>query len=667
MKRIIGILALVFSVLTVFAQSKATTEADELFIQEAFVEAVQAYREAFLKEPSAVQKARIVYQIAECYRMMDDVSAAKDWYRKSIKAKHNNPKHYYYLGKMLLQEGNYKEAIDMFENYQNMEPNSVLGANGIASAKKAMEWEADPTRWVVTNEEVINSSSIDMDPSFLDKRNTTLVFTSSREGSTGKDLDQRTGENFQDLWFTEKDRKGRWSEPALLDPTINTEVNEGSAELNAKKNTIYFTRCPIEKKEKVGCNIMKASYVGAKVGAVEMVNLKKEGEQKFTVGQPTMDKRETVLVFSADFEGGQGGKDLWLIEYDKKAKEWSEPKNLGPKVNTPGDEMFPFLHDNGNLYFSSDGHIGMGGLDIVVSKSIGENRWGEPENMKVPMNSNSDDYGIVFNKTKKEGFFSSDREGGRGKSDIYSFFYPPLVFALQGSVSDKESGKPIEGVTVEVSGSDGSMFSTTTGADGSYKFAENGLQRYINEEVNYSISVRKKDYLIAKDRISTVDAQESMTFVLDFLLQFSPPNKAIELPEVLYELDKATLLPQSKDSLDYLYKILVDNPTAVIELRAHTDTRGDAKYNLELSQRRAQSCIDYLSQKGIPMERMEAKGYGETMPRITDAEIAELPEAAKEEAHQQNRRTEFVVLNYDYIPKDKIEAPKAPSEDEEEN
>ncbi len=657
MRTILMLLLCLFAQATMVAQSKATQQADEEFEQEAYLEALKSYKEAFLKESAPVQKARIVYQIAECYRLTDDTKNAKEWYEKSIRAKHNNPKHYYYLGKMLLEEGKYKEAIERFEDYSSAAPNSVLGANGIASAKKSMEWGEDATRWVVVNEEVINSSARDMDPSFLDKRNTTLIFTSGREGSTGKDIDYRTGENFQDIWFTEKDRKGRWSEPALLDPAVNTEVNEGSAELNAKRNTIYFTRCPIEKKEKVGCNIMQANYVGGRISDMQKVNLKKEGEEKFTVGQPTVDKRETVLVFSADFDGGLGGKDLWMIVYDKKTKEWSDPENLGPKINTPGDEMYPFLHDEGDLYFASDGHIGMGGLDILVSKPIGENRWGEPENMRSPINSNSDDYGIVFNKSKKEGFFSSDRPGGRGKDDIYSFYYPPMEFALQGTVMDKDSGEPLEGVTIEVAGSDGTAFSTTTDAQGKYQFADNGLQRYINGEVNYGITVRKQDYLIAKDRISTVGAQESMTFVMDFLLQFSPPNKVIELPEVLYELDKAELLPQSKDSLDYLYKILVDNPSAVIELRSHTDSRGDDAYNLELSQRRAQSCIDYLSQKGIDEARMEAKGFGETSLRISDAEIEKLPtEEEKEAAHAKNRRTEFVVLNFDYIPQDKIEA-----------
>lgn len=650
----------------VFAQSKATEKADELFEQEAYIEAVQAYREAFLKEPAPVQKARIVFQIAESYRLANDTENAKDWYQKSIKAKHNNPMHYYYLGKMHLQEGNYDAAISQFENYKNAEPNSELGDNGIASAKAAQEWGDKPTRWVVTNEEVINSAATDMDPSFLDKRNTTLVFTSSREGSTGKDLDKRTGENFQDLWFTEKDRKGRWSEPALLDPTINTEVNEGSAELNAKKNTIYFTRCPMSKKEVLGCDVMKATYVGGKVSNITKVELKKEGEESFTTGQPTLDKREEVLVFSSDFEGGQGGQDLWMIVYDKKAKEWSEPKNLGPKINTPGDEMYPFLHDDGSLYFSSDGHVGLGGLDIFVSKSIGEFRWGDPENMMVPINSSYDDYGIVFNKTKKEGFFSSNRDGGRGKDDIYSFYYPPMVFALQGTVKDKDSDEPIQDATVEIAGSDGAAFSALTDANGAFAFAENGLQRYINGDVNYSITVRKKDYLIAKDRISTVDAQESMTFVVDFLLQYSTPDQAIELPEVLYELDKADLLPQSKDSLDYLYQIMVDNPTIEIELRAHTDSRGDDAYNMELSQRRAQSCIDYLISKGVDPDRMKAQGYGETMPRVTDEEIAALPsEDIKEKAHQMNRRTEFVVLSFNYIPKDKIETEDSSSEDED--
>jgi len=638
------------------AQEKETEKADELYQMEAFSDAVEAYKEAYVKEINASQKARIIFQIAESYRQMNQIKDAQSWYDKSIRAKHTNPLQYYYLAQCLMQSEKYQEAIEKFEEAKKADVKlSEIADRGIKGCQNAMAWKKDPTRYVVANENIINSSGSDFAPAFLDKRNSIVIFTSSRQGSSGDKQDVRTGENFQDLWVAERDRKGKWSEPYKFAAEINTEANEGSAKLDYKRGVIYFTRCLAEKKEKTYCDVLKASYVGGRVSGIQSIGLKEAGA-KYSVGQPALSKKEDVIVFVSDMEGGQGGNDLWAITYDKKAKAWSKPKNLGPKINTPGEEVFPYVHADGRLFYSTDGLAGMGGLDIYVAEEIGEARWGNPENLKVPINSSADDYGIIFNKLKNEGFFSSNRKDplGRGGDDVYSFFYPPLLFVLQGKIFDKDQKAPVEGVTVEIVGSDGNAKSVITGADGLYKFEGNDFQREIQENTSYSITVSKQDYLISRDKITTVGKEESTTFVKDFLIQYSPPNKAITLPEIRYETAKWNLLPASKDSLNFLFDILTNNPNITIELKAHTDSRGDDESNLVLSQKRAQSCVDYLISKGIAADRMVAKGYGETDLKVSDETIdAMSSEADKQEAHAKNRRTEFEITSTTYTPKGK--------------
>ncbi|HEX4887739.1 MAG TPA: OmpA family protein [Luteibaculaceae bacterium] len=641
--------ALLFS-LAVFAQTKNTKNADTEFANEKYSAAIESYKKCYSTEGSVVEKARIIFQIAECYRLMADLESAKSWYEKSIRAKHQDPKQYLYLAECYKQEGKFKEAIEKYTEFKRTAKDPAAD-QGIKACKLALEWTAKPTRFVVQAEEVLNSPAMDFAPAILDKKDNMIVFASSREGSSGNKIDERSGENFSDLYFSNKDKKGKWGEPVLLDPAINTEANEGAAKLNPKRSVMYFTRCEYEKKKSLGCDIYKANYSGGKFGEItKLADLKAEGEEAITVAHPTVNKTESTLVFAADYPGGQGGKDLWMITYDKKAKTWSKPQNLGPKINTDGDEMYPFIAESGELYFSSTGHIGMGGMDIFKANALDENKWGEVENMKVPVNSPKDDYGIYFTDPDK-GFFSSNRVGGRGKDDIYSFFYPPIQLVLKGTVYDKDNKKGVAGATVRVTGNDGTPFEKTTDAEGAYDFTDNNGQRFIQPEKIYAIEVLKKDYLVAKDKIATTGLNESTTFVQDFVIQYTPANKAIRMPEVQYELGKYNLLENSKDSLNFLLKILQDNPTIVVELQAHTDSRGDDAANLDLSQKRAQACVDYLISKGIPKERMVAKGYGETQLKITDEQIKTAGSKSEQEAlHQLNRRTEFSVLNSNYVP-----------------
>ncbi len=637
------------------AQKNHAKEANNAFNNEAYFNAIDLYKKAYSVTNKASDKARIIFQIAECYRLMTNASQAEVWYGKAVKAKYPDPIAVLHLADQMKLQAKYAEALKEYKKYQEKVPGDKRGEDGAKSCELAQEWRDNPTRYEVNMEILLNTAQYDFSPTFADKRNNQLIFTSSREGSTGSGIDERTGENFQDLYTSTRDKKGKWSEPTVLGAPVNTEHNEGSACLNKKRSEIFYTLCMNEKNKNLGCKIMTAKKAGKGYGEPTMVIGGADYGDTTNFGHPSVSDDGTTLFFASDMDGGKGGKDIWYIKYDKKAKTWGQPINV-ESINTAGNELFPYIHKNGNLYFSSDMHIGMGGLDIFMAEKSGEDQWGNVQNMKSPINSEADDYGIIFDGDEDRGFFTSNRSGGKGNDDILNFRMPPMLFALQCAVYDKDTKAPVPGARIKVIGTDNTSYEINTDENGGFNFEENGDDRYIKGEVTYSIQVDKQDYLVAKDQITTVGLEESTTFIKEFYIQYTSPDVAIEFPEVRYALDKWELQVNeevnSPDSLDYLFKTLTDNPTIVIELQAHTDSRGSASYNQRLSQKRAQSCVDYLVSKGIPSERMVPKGYGESKVRITDAEIKKLKTKQEQEAaHQKNRRTEFAVLNFDYVPK----------------
>lgn len=661
--RIIGVFALVTVLsLTVNAQKDYKLEADVAFDGLKYYKAIEMYKKAYTKESKKEVKAEILFQIAECYRGKSDGKQASVWYNKAIKARYENPIAIYYVADIYKSQGKYEEAIVEFNKYKAANPSDKRTADAIKSCELAKEWMGNPSRTVVNPMPLINSEDYDFSPVFADKKNQILYFSSTRQGATGEGLNDGTGMNFADLWQTKRDKKGKWSEPVVLNATINSAASEGASCLNKKRAEIYFTRCEVQKNGIAGCGIMKAKRAGQNWGAPEYITVT---EDTFTVGHPAISADDKMLVFASNMPGGQGGKDLWYITYNKKAKTWSQATNLGSEINTPGDEMFPFIRANGELYFSSNGHKTMGGLDIFKAASTGTNQWSGVENMKVPLNSASDDFGIVFEGDKDRGFFTTGREGGKGGDDIWEFYLPPMLFELAGVVKDVETGEILPGAVVKIIGTDGSSASATTDEKGNFYFIENGPARYINPATSYSIVVEKKKYLNAKGKETTVGHDKSKKFFHEYALQ-PFQDVVIKLPLIEYEYNKADLRPNSKDSLDYLYNIMTENPTIVIQLRSHTDFRGSGPYNKKLSQRRAQSCVDYLvKEKGIHADRIKAKGMGEAEP-IKGAAGVILDEkyikALKnkdlvEAAHQRNRRTDFKVVSDDFVP---TAAPPAP-------
>jgi peptidoglycan-associated lipoprotein len=660
------------------AQKNYIRDADRAFDSQQYYNASELYKKGLAKIKNKQEKARITYQIAECYRMMNDWKNAESWYSKAIKAKHNNDKMYLYFAEAKKINMKYDEAITAFQDYQKLVPSDPAGENGIKSSELAQKWKDNPTRYVVENMAQINSKDYDFSPTYGDKKHTSLVFTSKREGQTGSKIDPVSGTMYSDLFETKVDKNGKWSTPTTIQGDVNSALgNEGASCINKKGDKIYFTRCDQVKKKWITCKIYMSPKKGNSWGPPEMIDFGLDAAMldSFNFRHPTVSADEQVMIFSSDMTGSMGGQhsDLWMSTWDKKSKTWGKPVNMGPSINTAGREGFPYLSENGDLYFSSDGQLGMGGLDIFKAPLTDAKTWkfGTPENLKYPLNSSGDDFGIVFDGKKEKGYLTSNREGTKGADDIWSFYLPPLVFHLNGTITDCKYGPSVDvqDATVRMVGSDGSALEVKTDKDGKYKYD-------LLPEVSYVVTVfsdgkahstKADGYLNLPDKdkgkLTTVGEMTSKDFVLDFCLV--PAEQEIRFPAVLYDLNKSTLRPESKDSLNFLYQTLMDNPTIIIEISSHTDPRASDAYNDKLSLARAQACVDYLvNEKHIPKERLVAQGYGKRRPlRMPDGTVlndkyikSKKTKQEQEALYQLDRRTVFKVLSWNYIdpnaPKD---------------
>lgn len=638
---------------------KLLKKADASFEARQYFNALEMYKQVY-GSVSKDKKPLVLYKSGIACQEINDYKGAETYYQKAIASNFDDPTVYMRLAEVLKSQQKYPEAIVEYNNYKAKGGDAKRADLGVKSCELAQQWKDQPQRYKIENMSLINSKESDYAPSYSDKKYQTLIFTSRRDGALGsKELN--LGTNHSDIYETKLDKNGKWSTPVLLPPAISSPVNEGRGWVSKKGDLIFFTRCPEEKGKQNKCGIYMAKKQGSTWGEAQRLPFNVDSVQ---FGHPSLSADGKVLYFAAKMSGGYGGADIWSCTFDMKANSWGQPVNAGPAVNTAGDELYPTISDDGKkLYFSSNYHPGMGGLDIFVAEAGADGKFTKPvENLKSPMNSPADDFGIIFEGKKQKGYFTSNREGGKGSDDIWAFNLPPLVFNLKGIVLSegdnmgKGKDEPVEGVKVKIIGSDGTINEFTTGKDGSYKMDK------LKEKTTYTVSTEtgkaskssthnKDGFLANKDQrvVSTIGKDESTNFTADFAVK--PVVKELRMPEIQYALGSYELLPQSKDSLNYLYNILKDNPTIKVELSAHTDTRGKAVSNMTLSTARAQSCVDYLvKEKGIAPERLVAKGYGMTQPIISDAQIkAAKTKEEKEALHQKNRRTTFRVLSFDYV------------------
>ena len=414
--------ALIFTT-TVSAQKNFFKEAERYFNSGMVQRAIDSYLQAYPKaaklpsDPKAKKigsKGYIKYKLGDCYYRFREVDKAKEAYNTAIDLKYYNdqPDVYLKLGNVLKEMSDYDGAKSNYDKYYEL-TKDVRGKEGAESCVASMEMMKNKTRYKVTEENILNTDEYDFSPLYISKKYDEIYFTSNRKGATGEVENDRTGGQNKDVWHCIRDKKGNWSQPVILGSQINSEHDEGAACVDKKGKAIYFTRCIHDKKKSLGCDIYTSIKKGSKWETAEKLPLRPEGweDSAMAIGHPCLSPDDQYLLFASDMEGGQGGLDIWMSEYDKREKKWKKPVNLGPTINTPGNEMFPHIRPNGHLYISSDGHGGLGGLDIFKCKKAGKMQWEKPANMGVPINSNADDYGIVFEGNKERGLFTSNRKG----------------------------------------------------------------------------------------------------------------------------------------------------------------------------------------------------------------------------------------------------------------
>lgn len=619
--------------------------------------AIKKLQQAQRKEKDP--KARLSYDglIAEAYWHIGDYRKAGQRYRNLITRKVDDSLAVFRYAEALRYDEKYDEARDYYQRYLDSVPGDQRALNALEAMKLTQQWAENPSRFVVQREKQLCSRYADYSPAYVAGLDNTLIFGSTRDGATGKRRSAITGQRNGDLFKASFDvQKQRWEKPVSVDgeQLINTTNDEGGLSMTPDGSQLYFTRCSFDKRKALGAQILVSASSRETWSEANPVNLVPDS---LVAAHPAISSDGQTLYFVSDMEGGYGGLDIWKAE--KTSGDWAAPVNLGPDVNTPGNEMFPFSRDNGELYFSSDFHPGMGGLDIfkatLIGNENGTDKW-RVENMQSPINSNGDDFSITFLPGRDQGMFASNRKGSNG-DDLYSFNLPPLVYRTEGQIVNDNTDLRENEVFVRVIGTDGTNLKIRS-TDGKFQFR-------LQPETDYIFAAFKEGFLNSKTNISTVGLTDSKTF--DLLLRITPTDAPINVENIQYEFGKHELLPGSKAALDSLVDLLNLNPTIVVELMAHTDYVGSLEYNSALSQRRAQSVVDYLIGKGINPRRLVAKGYGETWPKkvteaierqydflkkgdeLTESFINKLAsEEQKEIAKSLNRRTEFRVLRSDF-------------------
>ncbi len=632
-----------------------TAKAREAFAAGEYMVALDLFKDAYNKVGDRDVKNELIFLIAECYRITNQPDKAELRYKQAIQREYPNPIIYLRYADALRMEEEYDEAMEHYRRYIELVPDDPRGQEGITSCEMAKGWLANPTSYEVENMKYFNSRQSDFNPYYAAEDYSVVYFTSSRDGSSGNDIHGGTGEDFTDIFQSRMDRKGKWSVPIALDENINTEFEDGTPVLNEDYSTMYFTRCKANKNANYGCQIYVSNRMGETWSKAEPIQI---ADDSVVIAHPALTPDELTMYFISDMPGGIGGKDIWKVTRENTGADWSKPENM-EALNTVDDEMFPFVHSDGTLYFSSNGRIGMGGLDIYMATEQEDGTW-SIENMKPPINSSADDFGIVFEKEMERGYFSSTRKG-RGNDEIYMFALPPLKFNIIGEVRDDKSNELLDNTTIKAIGSDGITVETTTAEDGAFRFM-------MKPNTDYVFVASREGYLNGKQRETTKGQDKSTDFRTTIYLSNILETIELSNSNVFYDFAKWDLRPEAMVSLDKLIETLNDNPTITIELMAHTDSRDSEEFNLELSQKRAQSVVDYLIERGIDPARLSAKGYGESMPKTITVRIHEsypyfpegavldedfinsLPSSRQEEAHQLNRRTEFRVMRTDYKP-----------------
>ena len=618
-----------------------------------YYDAGNEFRQAYSKIPSKERDKRgqIAKKMAFCYEKINNTGKAISAYNNVIRYKQDGVTDHLAYAHQLLKNANYKTAEKEFRFVLDSLPDNILARNGLVSAQRAPQWKVEGSRYTVKRADLFNSRRADYSPVLFGDEFDKLYFTSTRNEAEGNELSGITGAKAGDIFVSEKDDKGKWSKPEAVTGGLNTVYDEGSCCFSPDGREMYLTQCTTDPAYPRYAQIITSSRSDAAWGKGSALSISRDTLSSYA--HPAISPDGLWLYFTSDMPGGMGGLDIWRMRITSAGLGGVE--NLGAPVNTPGNEEFPTFRPNGDLYFSSDGLPGMGGLDIYIAK-VGKDGKYKLEHPGYPINSSGDDFGMTFEGPYNRGFFSSNRNDGRGWDHLYSFENPEIVQTLKGYVYEMD-GYELPSAQVYLIGSDGTNKKLSVKGDGAFT-------EVVKPNIDYLIMASCKGYLNHKEELQVKPVRESEEYTLQFpLASITAP---VLIDNIFYDLDKATLRPESTKALDDLVKLLNENPNVTIELSAHCDYRGSSAYNKVLSQQRAETVVQYLIQHGIAKDRLTPVGYGKEHPKnvrkkltekynwlkendiLTEEFIKKLDKDKQETCNQLNRRTEFIVLRTTY-------------------
>lgn len=656
MRNVCAILAIAFcSVLLVGCGADShMKKGDKFYALGEYFDAAAEYKKAYssTSPKERATRGQRALRMAECYRRINYTQRAIGAYNNAIRYKQADSVTHLRLAQQLMKNGNYKEAAKHFQIAVDSMPNNKLVQVGLSSAKQAQAWKEAGSAYTVKRENFFNSRRADYSPMLAGDNYDQLYFTSTRNDAQGDELSGITGTKNGDIFVSTKDENGKWTKPQDIDTELNSDQDEGACSFTPDSKTMYLTQCKTDPSYPRYATICTSNRSDASWGKSNPLDITKDTLSSYA--HPAVSPDGQWLYFTSDMLGGIGGLDIWRCRIYSSGLGGVE--NLGESINTEGDEMFPTFRPNGDLYFSSDGHPGMGGLDIYIAKPDSAAGEWTIEHPGYPLNSQGDDFGMTFEGLHNQGYFSSNRGDGKGWDHIYSFYNPEIVQTVKGWVYEQE-GYELPKALVYMVGNDGTNLKLNVKGDGSFT-------QEIKPNVDYVFLGTCKGFLNHKEQLRVEPVTESQEYVLQFpLASITAP---VLIDNIFYDFDKATLRPESMASLDELVKLLNENPNVTIELSAHCDYRGPAAYNKTLSQKRAESVVTYLIDHGIAKDRLTPVGYGKEKPKtikkkltekytflkegdvLTEDFIKALKPEEQETCNQLNRRTEFIVLRTTY-------------------
>lgn len=621
-----------------------------------YCEAAAQYKKGYSRIPPTDRKRRgeVAYKMGDAFRRYGNTARALGAFRNAARYGQNDTLTQFYIGELLRMQGDYRGAAKAYQTYLDSFPSDERARQMLQSLSEATGIKERGSAYTVKMETMFSGSRSDYAPAYNGDEATTLYFSTTRPAVTGSDLSGITGMKPGDIYMVRKDEKGKWKSPEPVEGGLNTENDEGATAFSSDGKTMYLTVCRTDPQYPRMAEIWTSQRADAGWGKPAALKITADTLSSYAHPAPSPDGR--WLYFTSDMPGGYGGTDLWRARMD--AHGVGSIENLGPEINTEGNECFPAFRPSGELYFSSDGRTpSLGGLDLYRAKQDTITEHWTVVHLPAPMNSPADDFGITFEGWHNRGYFSSNRStGGRGWDKIYSFSYPEVLQTVKGWVYEQD-GYELPEALVYIVGNDGTNEKLSVKSDGSFEMA-------VTPGVDYLLLATCKGYLNFRNNLHADSLEVEHQHVLQFPL--ASINVPVLVRNVFYEFDKADLTPESTAALDRLTNMLKENPNVTIELAAHCDYRGNDDYNLRLSQRRAESVVRYLTEHGIEAERLTAKGYGETMPKIVNKKLLEtypflhegdtltvpyilaLPADQQEVCNALNRRTEFRVLRTTY-------------------